>query len=160
MAERKSFQLNTEPHVAEIGEDTFLFHPEVYGDELLDSWAELRAKTLAARSDTPGDDATKIAERSKSLAAASKAFLGGLMLDDDELVAAIAKDPELEGAAGATRFAEVKLPDRVMLELQRWILEVYGLRPTGASSGSSEPSPTLESGDDSTGTSPTAAPTP
>lgn len=131
----QSFELNEEPHVATVGSLELRFKPEVYSDELLDAWAALRAVTL--QRDEPGDDAAKIAKRTKEVNAATKQFLAELMLDES-----------------ATAFLEAKLPDRVLLELQRWILGVYGLRPTGPSNGSSPPSPTETPGDDSTGSSP------
>lgn len=130
----QSFELNEEPHVATIGSLELQFKPEVYSDELLDAWAALRAVTL--QQDQPGDDAAKIAQRTKEVNAATKQFLAELMVADS-----------------ATAFLEAKLPDRVLLQLQRWILGVYGLRPTGPSNGSSAPSPTETPGDASTGTS-------
>ncbi|MEU8102898.1 hypothetical protein AB0C18_04130 [Nonomuraea muscovyensis] len=40
---RRIFQLNTVPHVAEIGDDVeLLFKPEVMGDEYLDGWERLQ----------------------------------------------------------------------------------------------------------------------
>lgn len=152
----QSFALNEDPHQAEVGSHTFLFKPEVYSDELLDAWAALRAITLQA--DAPGDDAAKIAERTKAVNAATKSFIAELMLDDDAVDAFTDDaDPAVPGAAGATVFLATKLPDRVLLEMQRWILGVYGLRPTGPSSDSSTSSSTEPLGDASTGTSPAAA---
>lgn len=156
----ESFTLNEQPHVATVGSKVFLFKPEVYSDELLEAWSALRAETLKV--DAPGDDAAKIAERTRATNLATKQFLAELMLDDDALAQAIADaadtdEPLPAGAMGATGFLEMKLPDRVQLQMQRWILGVYGLRPTGPSSGSSTGSPTETPGDDSTGSSPSAA---
>jgi hypothetical protein len=90
--------------------------------------------------------------------AATKNFIAELMLDDDAVDAFTDEaDPAVPGAAGATVFLATKLPDRVLLEMQRWILGVYGLRPTGPSSDSSTSSSTEPLGDASTGTSPAAA---
>lgn len=143
MSERKRFTVNTEPHVAEIGDDEFLFKPEAYTDELMDAWASLRTledATAQTRTKDPDDgtpvDPTEVVERAKRASASIRQFVVSMMLE-----------------ASIPRFNEVKLPDRVLIELMRWVMEVYGLRPTGSSNGSSESSPTTNPGDESTGTS-------
>lgn len=133
MAEKQSFAINTEPHEATIGDLVLLFEPEVYSDDFLDAWATFRAAAAAAADDQAGDTAEAIRARTKAVNQAGLAFVASLMV------------PESAEAFLAARF-----PDRVIIELQRWILGVYGLRPTGASSESSAPSPDLSPGDDST----------
>lgn len=131
---QKKFSINTEPHVAEIGTDEYLLKPEAYTDELLDAWANLR--TLES-GPADGADPKETAERMRAANNAVREFLAAMMLDES-----------------AERFRTAKLPDRVMIELMRWALEVYGLRPTTSSNGSSESSPTTTPGDGSTEASP------
>lgn len=134
MAERQRFSINTEPHVAEIGDDEYHFKPEVYTDELLDAWAELRALEAAqAAGATKDDDPKVIAERIRKSGAALKDFLAEMLMEDS-----------------VEKFKGTKFPDRVTVELMRWILGVYGLRPTTSSNGSSGSSPTTTPGDGST----------
>ncbi|MFI9569765.1 hypothetical protein [Streptomyces rishiriensis] len=38
----RNFALNTEPHIAEIGAIRLEFQPEVFGDEFMDAYVELR----------------------------------------------------------------------------------------------------------------------
>lgn len=128
MAQRQRFSINTEPHVAEVGDDEFHFKPEVYTDELLDAWAELR--TIEKAEVAPGEDPKAAAERIRKANEATKGFLAEMMLEES-----------------ASKFLGMKLPDRVTVELMRWILGVYGLRPTTSSNGSSESSPTTTPGD-------------
>ncbi|WP_224281768.1 hypothetical protein [Streptomyces sp. LS1784] len=45
---RRTFTINTEPHVAEIGDVELLFRPEVMGDEFPDAYTKLR-RTLGVR---------------------------------------------------------------------------------------------------------------
>ena len=47
-------------------------------------------------------------------------------------------------------FEEKRYPDRVLIEMMRWLLEIHGLRPTGSSSGSSASPSTTKPGDEST----------
>lgn len=141
----QKFQINTEPHVAEIGDDIRLeFQPEVYTDELMDAWAELRSlQTTADEAEQKSKDPAVIKERALAATAALRGFLSGMMLPESQ-----------------TRFAEVKLPDRILIDVQRWILEVYGLRPTTASSDSSTPSDDPTTGLPSSGDSSVEASTP
>lgn len=131
MENRRKFELNTEPHVAEVGEHEFKFKPEVYSDEYLDAWANMQA--MLAGLNREDKDPTAIKERAVTSTTAIKEFVAALMLPES-----------------AELFATIKLPDRVLLEIERWVLEVYGLRPTGSSSGSSEPSSTTTPSDPST----------
>lgn len=66
---RRSFAINTEPHVAEIGDTELFFQPEVMGDEFLDAYTALQKGRRAgyrasastrdtAHPDRDGDQAT------------------------------------------------------------------------------------------------------
>jgi hypothetical protein len=135
MATRK-FALNTEPHEAQIGDRlTLQFEPEVMGDEFMDAYAQLRE----AQSGLPADPgAMQDVEPAAVRDAANglRHFLASFMVPQS-----------------AREFADTKLPDRILLELFHWVLELYGgaARPTGSSSASSSPSPTA--GTRSTGNS-------
>ncbi|MEZ0073626.1 hypothetical protein [Planotetraspora sp. GP83] len=174
---RQKFALNTEPHVAEIGDDIeLLFKPEVTGEEFLAAHERLQQ----AQSQLHTDDGEKrsVAEQARIANVAVKLFLRGFMLPDSAQVFArwevrdphgetvlSAGDPaEAERHAAKVDGAEVveaglALPDRVLLALTNWVTEVYsGGRPTGLSSGSATASP--PSGRRSTGSSRSRASTP
>ncbi|MDP4501076.1 hypothetical protein [Nonomuraea turcica] len=122
---RKSFQLQTEPHVAEIGDTELLLRPEVMGDEFLDMLEELQATYRDLGVDL-GNVATLNAEQLKPAVAAVRRFLAEFMLPES-----------------AELFAGMRLPDRILVQLLEWVIEIYGggSRPTGSSSGSATPSP-------------------
>lgn len=154
----QEFTVNTANHVATIpGIGEFEFHPEAYSGELLDArialtaaQAKYRAADTAeekARDTGTGElDADAVAtqtEALKALNATVKGFVGDLMIEDSK-----------------ERWLATKLPDRTVVEVQNWILGVYGLRPTSPSNGSSPSSQTTpQPGDDSTVPSPSEEPT-
>ncbi|MFE6022339.1 hypothetical protein ACFQ6O_38320 [Streptomyces sp. NPDC056441] len=116
---RKSFALNTEPHVAEIGDELrFEFRPEVMADEFLDAYELVReaAASVAGGGENVSLEVVRDSNR------AVKAFLAELMLPES-----------------AEQFVEVQLPPRIFAELLEWTLEVYGggNRPPTSSNGSS-----------------------
>jgi len=118
----RKFALNTTPHVAEIGDTKLLFQPEVMGDDFLDAYEKLRAVQKEAKADDPANaDPAELRKVTKAL----RDFLSDLML------------PESRDA-----FAQIRLPDRILVELLEWAVEQYGARPTGSSSGSAQASPT------------------
>lgn len=150
---KKTITLNTEPHEAVVGPHTLLFQPEMYGDEFLDAFGRLQdvQKTLGDVSELSG-------ERIRGLYAEMRCFLARLMvpataeifsrhevtapdgtvfsvhIDRDEAEAAA-----LEHAGGATvEDKSLRLPDRILVELMEWVVELYGggNRPTGSSNGS------------------------
>lgn len=130
----KNFVLNTEPHVADIGGTPIRFTPEVFGDEFMEGYQNLRAlmKTGEVAEMDPAD--------LKALYAGCREFLSGLMADDDSRAA----------------FATLRLPDRVLTELLEWVMEVYSAgRPTGRSGGSATSRP--KAGTRGTGGSPSRA---
>lgn len=121
---RKSFTINTEPHVATVGKYDYEFHPEVLSDEFLDGYAELKDGFKAARIDPKElDDVDP--EHLKKVTASLRVFLAKLMLPES-----------------AERFAKERIPDRVLVELLEWVGEVYGgsKRPPTLSTASSAPS--------------------
>lgn len=123
---KKTFTLNTEPHIAEIGDVQLAFQPEVMGDEFLDAYEALREAQSALGVDM--DDLSAVeSSQLRQVSAALKTFLARLMLP-----------------GSAEMFTEMRLPDRVLIELMEWSVELYGSggnRPTGRSSGSAQASP-------------------
>ncbi|MFE3378696.1 hypothetical protein [Streptomyces anulatus] len=153
----KSFAINKTPHVAEIGDDLKLeFEPEVMGDEFMDAYQLLRdtqRQSGVDLDDLSGVDGTDL----RKVTRAVRVFLGGLMLPEsaalmlrldvvvdggtvveslNDLDAALARAEELEGARVVDG---LRLPDRVLLELVTWVIELYsgGQRPPTQSVGSS-----------------------
>ncbi|KAA9379604.1 hypothetical protein F5972_08080 [Microbispora cellulosiformans] len=174
---RQKFALNTEPHVAEIGDDIeLLFKPEVTGEEFLAAHERLQ-QAQAQLTDGDGQDRS-VAEQARVANLAVKLFLAGFMLPKSALVFARweVRDPtgqvvlstgdpgEAERHAAKVDGAQVAdvgmaLPDRVLLALTNWVTEVYGGgRPTGLSGGSATASP--PSGRRSTGSSRSRVSTP
>lgn len=158
---KKTFTLNTEPHVAEIGDDTeLLFLPEVMGDEFLDGYTRLRdaQKKLGME----GNDLSQVDPSVVRLVVVSlRVFLAGLMLPEsatqfaqwhvvvDGTVTGSYSDPDdaHEAAAkldGATVVdVSMRLPDRVLVQLLEWAVELYGggtNRPPTSSTGSAQAS--------------------
>ncbi|MGA5497695.1 hypothetical protein ACPCSP_25360 [Streptomyces cinereoruber] len=158
---KKSFKLNTEPHEAEIGDVTLLFTPEVMGDDFLEHYQELRGMQSMV-----GVDLTDMSQldpdKLRAVVASIRVFLARLMLPESAEVFAcwdVVRDGETigsfrdpqeaadaaSGEDGATvENRSMKLPDRVLIELMEWAVELYGggNRPTGSSSGSAQASPT------------------
>lgn len=122
---KKQFTLNTSPHEAEIGDVTLRFVPEVMGDEFLDHYTQLQETTK--RLDIDLSDMTQVdVSQVRETKAALRQFLANLMLPDS-----------------SAEFAAMTLPDRVLVELLEWVVELYGggTRPSGLSSGSAPASP-------------------
>ncbi|UJV42993.1 hypothetical protein [Streptomyces sp. AMCC400023] len=157
---RKSFAMNREPHVADLGDGTELhFVPEVYGDRFLDAYGDLKEAQAAL-----GAEDKEISElsgdRLRSLYGAIRTYLAKMMTDESAAifnryevsqagtVVEVFQVEELaltccEGLGGGARVIDksLRLPDRVLIELMEWSLELYGggakARPTGPSKGSS-----------------------
>jgi hypothetical protein len=163
---KKQFALNTEPHVAEIGDEIRLeFQPEVMGDAFLDAYEGLRE-----RYNELGIDLDNLAGTApgtlREAYATLRAFLASLMLPSSAEafarwevhaggeVAGVYTDP-VKAAEHAERLneeagpdvaevvdASMPLPDRVLVGLMEWVLELYGGgRPPTSSTGSSAASP-------------------
>lgn len=148
MAE-KSFSIQTEPHLAKIGDVTLSFVPEANGSELIQNYSKLRKIQQSVNLEENPEDALKVIR-------AAREFLGSLMLpesqelfttldvvaDDGKILASFRSMERAE--AEAARYVEAKivdrfpLPQRVMTKLTEWALEVLGggARPTGSSSDS------------------------
>ncbi|WP_328434589.1 hypothetical protein [Streptomyces sp. NBC_00425] len=156
---QKQFALRTEPHVAQIGADLELrFTAEVYGDEFLDAYAELQ-EAQAALGAADGDMSKLTGDKLRVLYTAIRTFLFKMMTEESadrfqrfevhqgDAVEVFRDRAEadlyagrLEGAARVVD-KSVRLPDRVLIELMEWSVELYGgggeTRPTGPSKGSS-----------------------
>jgi hypothetical protein len=129
----KKFALFTDPHVAEIGDDlAFRFKPEVMGDEFLDSYEALKERYGNLHLDS-SDLASLSTSDLREAIGAIRDFLTSLMLPDS-----------------AEEFAKTRLPNRVVMELLSWAMEIYGGdRPPTSSNGSapaSRPSGTRGTG--------------
>ncbi|MFM9590701.1 hypothetical protein ACKI16_29365 [Streptomyces scabiei] len=156
---RKSFALNREPHVADLGEGTELhFVPEVYGDRFLDAYAELQEAQKALGAED-GDTASLSGDRLRDLYGAIRTYLGKVMTDEcaetfnrfevslngnvvEVFRSRAEADAYFEGLGAGARVSDksLHLPDRVLIELMEWSIELYGggqKRPTGPSKGSS-----------------------
>ncbi|MFF4179728.1 hypothetical protein [Streptomyces sp. NPDC001750] len=173
---RKTFALNTEPHVAVIGETELLFQPEVMGDDFMDSYAELREARQAEGVDLDDiEDADPAVVRKSNrglrvffarqmLPESAVLFLRLNVVKADKVLKSFQDLEEAEAYAakqkGARIVDELRLPPRVLAELLEWIVELYGggdARPTTSSSGSSTAS--RPAGTRGTGRSPSKAST-
>ncbi|MGA5599645.1 hypothetical protein ACPCUF_01165 [Streptomyces griseoincarnatus] len=154
---RKSFALHSEPHVADIGGTELLFEAEIFGDEFMDAYAELRDSQKKQGVDLENladGDPSELRRTMRSV----RLFLARQMLPESaelfttlDVVDASGKllesftdydeaeefARERDGARVVDRF---RLPTRVMVELLEWVVELYGggagSRPTTSSSGS------------------------
>jgi hypothetical protein len=158
---KKQFALNTSPHEAEIGDATFLFEPEVLGDEFLDRYERLQEANRRLDID-PANMADADLSKVREATVAMRVFLASLMLPESahefarwDVVAGgktVSSHPTPEEAAeaaakrkGATvKDAGHRYPDRVLVELMEWVVELYGgggSRPPTSSGVSSPASP-------------------
>lgn len=101
----KSFAINTEPHRAEVGEHTLKFVPEVVGAEFAQAVSALREAQKRVKD--AGEDAG--AEELLAVHEGMRSFLVGMMLPESVKV-----------------FEEVRLPDRILVQLIEWVVELYG----------------------------------
>ncbi|MFI0827303.1 hypothetical protein ACH4Q7_22925 [Streptomyces roseolus] len=156
----KRFAFNKEPHTAEIGDEVVLkFHAEIYGDEFLEAYERLTQgfKRLGVDlGDLSGTDPQTLRATIRTL----RGFLARLMLPESaEAFArwvvvkggkdlAVYSDPDeadehLVREEGATlRDESLRLPDRILVGLLEWSIELYGggSRPSTSSTGSSRAS--------------------
>lgn len=113
----KTFNINTTPHDATIGDKVLYFVPEVEGSEFMTAYAALRdvQKEL-------GGEESATADQLMQVNAAMREFIKGLMLPDSQ-----------------DEFDDMKLPSRVLVQLLEWCAELYGggsgNGPTTSSSG-------------------------
>lgn len=156
---RKSFSINREPHVADLGDgDELHFLPEIDGDRFVDAYAELQAaQNTAGGEDAKGEEMS--AESLQLVYKAVRTFLSKIMTDEcaarfnrfevtkGQKVIEVFQDreeadafSEKAGAGHRVNDKSIRLPSRVLMELTEWAVELYGggqKRPTGPSSGSS-----------------------
>lgn len=142
---QRTFEVNTEPHVATIGDHQYAFPPEVDTDTMMSAWSKSRVTDeMVDEAVAEHPDWTKGEARSRLATTSIRTFIDALMVDDDT----------------RARFAAHTLPDRVLIDMQNWLLEEYGFRPTGSSSDFSTPSlgetPSTASTDDSSSEGSTA----
>jgi hypothetical protein len=174
---RKSFALNTQPHVAEIGDIELEFQPEVMGDEFMDAYAEMRDAQQSK-----GVDLDNLSEADPSVVRgtvrALRVFLARQMLPESaakflrvnvvdssgEVLASYDDLAEAEACAaerpGRRVVDDLRFPTRVIVELLEWVVELYGGggdRPTTSSSASATAS--RPAGTRGTGASPSKAST-
>ncbi|WP_225846888.1 hypothetical protein [Streptomyces sp. HPF1205] len=141
----KRFSLHTEPHVAEIGDElAFEFRPEVDGDEFLDAYDALKERYSGLQ--LAGGDLGSIETSDlREAIGAVRAFLGSLMLP-----------------GSVARFESTPLPNRIVMQLLEWAMEIYGgndgQRPPTSSPASATTSP--RAGTPGTGSSRSRASTP
>ncbi|MFI0934571.1 hypothetical protein ACH4RG_22975 [Streptomyces sp. NPDC021019] len=157
---KKSFALNVEPHEAAIGEHTLLFQPEVMGDQFLDAYERLRTTQRAAGVD--GDLTAAEPAVLRQVVDELRVFLANLMLPESAKVfaqwevraggetlgsygspAEAADAAESAGDGAAVVSVSLPLPDRIMVELLEFAVELYGggaKRPPTSSGGSAQAS--------------------
>lgn len=157
---KRQFTLNTTPHEAEIGDVTLLFQPEVLGDEFLERYERLQEANRRLNID-PANMADTDLSKVREATVAMRVFLASLMLPDSahefarwdvlaggKTVSSHPNPDEANEAAAKRKGATVKdagrrFPDRVLVELMEWVVELYGggQRPPTSSSGSVPASP-------------------
>lgn len=171
---RKTFTLNDTPHEAEIPSlgVVLKFVPEVMGDEFLDAYAEMReAQRRESGVDVEDLDAGDV-EQLRKVTGSLRVFLSRLMLPESaalitrvdvvrggEVLESFPSWEEAQAYAagvkggGARPVWALRLPDRLLLQLLDWTLELYtgGRRPPTSSGASATPS--SRGGTRSTGTS-------
>jgi hypothetical protein len=119
VAER-TFNINTEPHTARIGEHVLLFEPEVIGSDFIQAYTALQdVQQRASASNRPARkaSATQHAKASevpdtkilKELDSAMRAFLEELLVPESR-----------------ETFRTMRLPQRVLVQLIEWVTELYG----------------------------------
>ncbi|MER7135407.1 hypothetical protein ABT358_02540 [Streptomyces sp. NPDC000341] len=157
---KKTFALNTEPHVADVGGTELLFLPEVMGDEFLDAYQEMRESHMRDKGvDVAGLEGSDV-ESLRAVASGLRTFLSRLMLPESAAlitrVDVLKSGKVLESCEdwdeaarhagevpGAAAKWGLRLPDRVLLMLLEWVIELYagGKRPPTSSGASARPSP-------------------
>lgn len=155
-----TFDIITENHRAHVGADTYEFPPEVETHVVLSAWAALMRKHRERT------DAHKAAGEIKTVPTDEVDSTSNITTIEIMAADAIEATADLRVfisdrmiAESADLFASKSYMDKTLIALQNFILEVYGLRPTGPSSDSLESSaaPMPGSGSGSTETSPSAA---
>jgi hypothetical protein len=161
---KRTFALNTEPHVATVGGQELEFQPEVMGDEFMDALSELKEAQKAASGVDLDDLSTVDPDKLRGAARGLRGFLAKLMLPDsaalftrldvvkDGAVLESFQDQEEANAyaaevkgGGARVVDAMRLPDRILVDLMEWVTELYGggadERPPTSSGASAKASP-------------------
>ncbi|MGW3736683.1 hypothetical protein [Streptomyces sp. NPDC005148] len=177
---RKTITLNTEPHVVDIGDVELLLQPEVMGDEFVEAFTELRQAQMSASGIDLDDLSSLTPDKLRVAASGMRAFLARLMLPESaelftridvvkggetlesfpDWAAAEGYAGEVEGGAKAQW--SLRLPDRAVVEIMEFAVELYGggadQRPPTSSSASAAGS--RKGGRRGTGVSPSRVSTP
>ncbi|MFE3118761.1 hypothetical protein [Streptomyces niveus] len=154
----KTFSINTQPHVADVGGTELLFQPEVMGDDFMDAYAELsntQQNSGVDLDDLQGTDPAQLRVAARAL----RTFLAELMLPesaelftrldvvrDGKVLKSFSDRDEAEKYAednpGSRVVDALRLPDRVLVELLEWAVELFGggKRPPTSSGGSASKS--------------------
>lgn len=174
---KKTFALNTDPHLADVGGTELSFQAEVMGDDFMDAYVGLRDAQRGLGVDVENLEELD-AQALRNVSGALREFLARLMLPDSaalllrldvvqggKILASFDSRAEAEEFAetvkGATRITySLRLPDRVLTELMEWVVELYsgGKRPPTSSSDSAKAS--RKAGRRGTGVSPSRVSTP
>jgi hypothetical protein len=124
----KSFAINTEPHLADVGGTVLKFQPEVIGADFAQAYAELR--TVQAKVKGNKASSTKHAKEENldpavlvEVHEAMRAFIRRFLLEESYVA-----------------FDALRLPDRVLVQLLEWTAELYGGGSGNARGGSSSES--------------------
>jgi len=158
---KKSFALNTEPHVADVAGTELEFQPEVMGDDFMDAYSTLRSSHQTSGVDLDDLDSLDPG-KVRGVARGLRTFLAEMMLPDSadlftrldvvkagkvlESFGALADAEAYAGkvkGGGARVVDALRLPDRVLVELLEWVVELYsgGQRPPTSSGVSATASP-------------------
>lgn len=123
---RRKFALNTEPHVAEIGDDIVLkFKPEVQGTDFLDAYEDIKEVTDRFNAAQKAGEAEPDSAALRETLTKTRQFVASFLVPESR-----------------DDFDQANLPDRLVTELMEFVMELYsGERPTGRSPASARSSP-------------------
>lgn len=110
----KSFAINTEPHVADVGGTELKFQPEVIGAEFAQAYAGLRA----VQSKVKGNKA------SSTKHAKEESLDPSVLVEVHEAMRTFIRRFLVEESHAA--FDTLRLPDRILVQLLEWVAELYG----------------------------------
>ncbi|WP_327385076.1 hypothetical protein [Streptomyces sp. NBC_01207] len=154
----KTFALNVDPHVATVAGVDLLFQPEVMGDQFLDAFEALQASYRNLGGDMD-DLSTVDGDALRKVTGSVRQFLAEMMLPESakvflqfevhdargKVLGSYGSRTEAENRATAKGATVVdvgmQLPDRILIELMEWVMEVHGRRPPTSSSASPATSP-------------------
>lgn len=110
----RTFNINTEPHQAVIGDTTLLFQPEAVGSDFVGAYTKLRdvqARLTGSKpSSTKHAKAEDISPESlRDVSDAMRGFVRGFLMTESH-----------------EDFDGMRLPDRILLQLVEYAAELYG----------------------------------